>query len=53
MLEWLREHGVDDVILSCGFMADGVRAVLGDGAALGVRLRYVRGAASRSAPAAR
>ncbi|HEY6523176.1 MAG TPA: NDP-sugar synthase [Solirubrobacteraceae bacterium] len=41
MLEWLRGHGVDDVILACGFMADGVRAVLGDGSALGVRLRYI------------
>ena len=41
MLEWLCRHGVDDVILSCGFMADGVRAVLGDGSALGVRVRYV------------
>ena len=25
MLEWLRGHGVDDVIMSCGFLADGVR----------------------------
>jgi mannose-1-phosphate guanylyltransferase len=41
MLEWLRRHDVDDVVMSCGFMADGVRAVLGDGAAYGVRLRYV------------
>ena len=41
MLEWLRSHGVDDVVLSCGFMADGVRDVLGDGADLGLRLRYV------------
>jgi mannose-1-phosphate guanylyltransferase len=41
MLEWLRRHGVDDVILACGFMAGGVRAVLGDGSALGVRLRYI------------
>jgi mannose-1-phosphate guanylyltransferase len=41
MLEWLRRHGVDDVILSCGFMAERVRDVLGDGSALGVRLRYV------------
>jgi mannose-1-phosphate guanylyltransferase len=40
MLEWLRGHGVGDVILSCGFMADGVRSVLGDGSALGIRLRY-------------
>jgi mannose-1-phosphate guanylyltransferase len=41
MIEWRRSHGVDDVILACGFMADGVRAVLGDGSSLGVRLRYV------------
>jgi mannose-1-phosphate guanylyltransferase len=41
MLEWLARHGVDDVILSCGFMADGVRSVLGEGSDLGIRLRYV------------
>jgi mannose-1-phosphate guanylyltransferase len=41
MLEWLRGHGVDDVIVSCGFLADGVRAVLGDGSQLGIRLRFV------------
>ena len=41
MLEWLRRHGIDDVILSCGFMAEGVREVLGDGSALGVSLRYL------------
>ena len=41
MIEWLRGHGIDDVILACGFMADGVRGVLGDGSSLGVRLRYV------------
>ena len=41
MLDWLRGHGVDDVIMSCGFLASGVRNVLGDGAAYGIRLRYV------------
>jgi mannose-1-phosphate guanylyltransferase len=41
MLEWLREHGVDDVIMSCGFLADSVREVLGDGSQLGLRLRFV------------
>ncbi len=41
MLEWLCSHGVDDVIMSCGFLADGVRAVLGDGSDFGVHLRYV------------
>ena len=34
-------HGVEEVILSCGFLADGVRQVLGDGRTLGVRLHYV------------
>ena len=41
MLEWLRGHGVEDVILGCGFMADRVRDVLGDGSDLGIRLRYL------------
>ena len=41
MFEWLRGHGVEDVIMSCGFLADGVRAVLGDGSSFGIRLRYV------------
>ena len=41
MLEWLRRHGVDDVVMSCGHLASGVRNVLGDGSAFGVRLRYV------------
>jgi mannose-1-phosphate guanylyltransferase len=41
MLEWLRGHGIDDVVMSCGFLASGVRNVLGDGSAYGLRLRYV------------
>jgi mannose-1-phosphate guanylyltransferase len=41
MLEWLGRHGVDDVIMSCGFLASGVRNVLGDGSAFGMRLRFV------------
>ena len=41
MLEWLRGHGVDDVIMSCGFMATKVRDVLGDGSELGISLRFV------------
>lgn len=40
MLDWLGSHGVDEVILSCGFMSDGVREVLGD-IHRGMRLRYV------------
>jgi mannose-1-phosphate guanylyltransferase len=41
MLEWLKGHGVDDVVLSCGHLASGVRNVLGDGEGVGMRLRYV------------
>jgi mannose-1-phosphate guanylyltransferase len=40
MLDWARGHGVDEVILSCGFLSDGVRRVLGD-IYDGMRLRYV------------
>ncbi|HEX8855645.1 MAG TPA: NDP-sugar synthase [Thermoleophilaceae bacterium] len=40
MLDWLREHGVDDVLLSCGFLAHAVEEVLGEEYA-GTRLRYV------------
>ena len=41
MLEWLRGHGIDDVIMSCGFKATRVRDVLGDGSQLGITLRFV------------
>jgi mannose-1-phosphate guanylyltransferase len=41
MLEWLRQHGIDDVIMSCGFLATSVRNVLGDGSGVGIRLRFV------------
>src|SRR5438445_3585214 len=41
MLEWLRAHGIDDVIMSCGVLATRVRNVPGDGSGLGVRLRFV------------
>jgi mannose-1-phosphate guanylyltransferase len=40
MLDWLRRHGTDDVILSCGFLSEAVRGVLGD-IYDGMRLRYV------------
>jgi mannose-1-phosphate guanylyltransferase len=41
MLEWLRGHGIEDVIMSCGFLATSVREVLGDGSDLGLSLRFV------------
>jgi mannose-1-phosphate guanylyltransferase len=41
LLEWLKSHGVDDVVMSMGYLATAVRNVLGDGSAYGLRLRYV------------
>jgi mannose-1-phosphate guanylyltransferase len=41
MLEWLRGHGVRDVIMSCGFLAGAVREVLGDGSQFELQLRFV------------
>ncbi len=40
MLDWLRRHGVADVVLSCGFLAGAVRRVLGESHE-DVPLRYV------------
>jgi len=41
MLEWLTRHGVEDVVMSCGFLATSVHNVLGDGSQHGLRIRYV------------
>jgi mannose-1-phosphate guanylyltransferase len=41
MTDWLARHGVDDVVMACGFLAAGVRDVLGEGGDGGPRLRYV------------
>jgi mannose-1-phosphate guanylyltransferase len=41
MLEWLRSHGVDDVVLLMGYLSTAVRNVLGDGERFGLRIRYV------------
>jgi mannose-1-phosphate guanylyltransferase len=40
MLDWLRRHGVDDVLLSCGYRSHDVERVLGN-SHRGMRLRYV------------
>lgn len=40
-LDLLRRHGVTDIIFSCGYRPDALRAYFGDGDAMGVRLRYV------------
>jgi mannose-1-phosphate guanylyltransferase len=41
MFDWLQRHGVDEAILSLGFLSDAVHEVLGD-IQSGMRLRYVR-----------
>ena len=41
MIDWLARHGVDDVLLSVGFLAHGIRDGLGDEIPGGPRLRYV------------
>ncbi|HYU59861.1 MAG TPA: NDP-sugar synthase [Solirubrobacterales bacterium] len=42
MIDWLAHHGVDDVVMACGFLAAGVHDVLGEGGDGGPRLRYVQ-----------
>ena len=41
MVEWLARHGVDEVVLACGFLPDRLREVLGDGEPGGPRIIYV------------
>jgi mannose-1-phosphate guanylyltransferase len=41
MLEWLHGHGIEEVVMSVGFLASGVRNVLGDGRGFGLKLTYV------------
>ncbi len=39
VIDWLAGHGVDDVIISCGHLAEGMRSVL-NSLDLGVRIRF-------------
>ncbi len=41
MLDWLARHGVDDVIMACGFRAEGLQDALGDGVPGGTEITYV------------
>ena len=41
MLDWLEGHGFDDIVMSCGFLAEGVRSVLGSGDRGGITIQYV------------
>jgi mannose-1-phosphate guanylyltransferase len=40
-IDLLRRHGVSDVVFSCGYRPDALEAHFGDGARVGVRIRYV------------
>jgi mannose-1-phosphate guanylyltransferase len=39
MLDWLERHGFDDIVMSCGFLAEGVRKVLGSGDRGGITIK--------------
>ena len=41
MVEWLAGHGVDQVVLACGFLPDVLREALGETERSGARIRYV------------
>jgi mannose-1-phosphate guanylyltransferase len=41
MVEWLSRHGIDEVVMACGFKPDGLRAALGDELPGGPTIAYV------------
>ena len=41
MVEWLARHGVEEVVLACGFLPDVLEEALGDGEHAGAKLTYV------------
>lgn len=41
MIDWLARHGVDDVVMACGFLPDQLRAAFGDEIPGGPTLHYV------------
>jgi mannose-1-phosphate guanylyltransferase len=41
LIDWLARHGVEEVVLACGFLPDAMREVLGDGEPGGPRLTWV------------
>jgi mannose-1-phosphate guanylyltransferase len=41
MVDWLSRHGVDEVVMACGFRAEALRVALGDRVEGGPGIRYV------------
>jgi mannose-1-phosphate guanylyltransferase len=42
MVEWLGHHGIDEVVMACGFKAEDLRRALGDEVPGGPRITYVQ-----------
>ena len=40
IISLLREHGVDDIVVTVAFLANNIRTYFGDGSEFGVRIRY-------------
>ena len=41
MVEWLGRHGIDEVVMACGFRAEDLRSALGDKIPGGPSIRYI------------
>jgi mannose-1-phosphate guanylyltransferase len=41
MVDWLGHHGIDEVVMACGFRAEDLRAALGDSVPAGPSIRYI------------
>ena len=41
MVDWLGHHGIDEVVMACGFKPEALRDALGDGLAGGPSIRYI------------
>jgi mannose-1-phosphate guanylyltransferase len=41
IVDWLARHGVDEVVMACGFRAEDLRSALGDEVPGGARIHYV------------
>lgn len=42
MVDWLGHHGIDEVVMACGFKAEDLRVALGDDVPGGPRIHYVQ-----------
>ena len=42
MVHWLGRHGIDEVVMACGFKAKSLRAALGDSVPGGPEIRYIQ-----------